>query len=155
MFWQRRRELRLAIVALAVWAAGSALSFYPWFIAYSSEWPPDRDHAYEQLFDSSLDWGQGLIELREFMKEENIDLVYLAYFGSALPEGYGINYVRLPSFYPLPPQPEPAHVPKFAVVSATLLGGKYLRLDTYKDARENQTPYRVLGHTMFVYRADE
>ena len=155
VLWQRRRAFRLAIGALAVWAAVSTLSFYPYFIAYSSEYPPGRDRAYHQLFDSSLDWGQGLVALREFMQEERVDVVYLAYFGSALPEGYGINYVRLPSFYPLPPQPEPPQPPKFAVVSATLLGGRYLRRDTYQDARENQKPYRVLGHTMFVYRADE
>lgn len=155
VLWQRLRAFRVAIGALAVWAAFSTLSFYPYFIAYSSEYPPGRDRAYEQLFDSSLDWGQGLVALREFMQEERIDVVYLAYFGSALPEGYGINYVRLPSFYPLPPQPEPAQPPKFAVVSATLLGGRYLRRDTYQDARDNQKPYRVLGHTMFVYRADE
>lgn len=155
VLWQRRRAWRVAIVALAIWAAGSTLSFYPYFIAYSSEYPPGRDQAYEQLFDSTLDWGQGLVALREFMQEEGVDLVYLAYFGSALPEGYGIKYVRLPSFYPLPPQPEAPHAPKFAVVSATLLSGKYLRLDTYRDARENQKPYRILGHTMYVYRADE
>jgi hypothetical protein len=155
MLWHRRRELRVAIVALAVWAAASTLSFYPYFIAYSSEYPPGRDRAYEQLFDSSIDWGQGLVALREFMREEGADVVYLGYFGSALPEGYGIKYVPLPSYFPLPPQPPPPQAPKFAVVSATLLRGMYLMNDAYQDPRENQQPYRVLGHTMFVYRVGE
>jgi 4-amino-4-deoxy-L-arabinose transferase-like glycosyltransferase len=151
-FWSRGRGIRAVIVGLALWCAASTLSFYPYFIAYSSEYPPDRDHAYEELFDSSLDWGQGLIALREFMREENVDNVYLAYFGSALPEGYGIKYVRLPSFFTLPPQPPAASTPKFAVVSATLLGGRYVMNDAYRDPREKLTPYRILGHTMYVYQ---
>jgi 4-amino-4-deoxy-L-arabinose transferase-like glycosyltransferase len=155
VLWSRRRVFAGVIVALVIWSAGSTLSFYPYFLAYSSEYPPGRDKAYTQLFDSSLDWGQGLIALREFMRDENVDLVYLAYFGSALPEGYGIKYVPLPSFYPLPTQPPQARPPKFAVVSATLLGGRYLRQDFYKDPREKETPYRVLGHNLFVFKADE
>ncbi|HEX6066960.1 MAG TPA: hypothetical protein VFZ04_22145, partial [Longimicrobiales bacterium] len=150
-FWSRGRAFRGAIAVLAVWSAASTLSFYPYFLSYSSEYPPGPDRAYEQLFDSSLDWGQGLIALREFMRDEKVDLVYLGYFGSALPEGYGINYVPLPSFFPLPAQPVPAKTPRFAVVSATLLGGRYVATDAYRDPRENMKPYRVLGHNMFVY----
>ena len=155
VLWSRRRAFAAVITACVIWTAGSTLSFYPYFLAYSSEYPPGRDKAYTQLFDSSLDWGQGLIALREFMRAENIDLVYLAYFGSALPEGYGIKYVPLPSFYPLPTQPPQAKPPKFAVVSATLLGGRYLRQDFYRDPREKETPYRVLGHNLYVFKADE
>ena len=150
-FWSRGRAVRGAIAVLAVWSAASTLSFYPYFLSYSSEYPPGPDRAYEQLFDSSLDWGQGLIALREFMRDEKVDLVYLGYFGSALPEGYGINYVPLPSFFPLPAQPVPAKTPRFAVVSATLLGGRYVATDAYRDPRENMKPYKVLGHNMFVY----
>jgi 4-amino-4-deoxy-L-arabinose transferase-like glycosyltransferase len=154
VLWSRRKIFAVVITAAVIWAAGSTLSFYPYFLAYSSEYPPGRDQAYTQLFDSSLDWGQGLIALREFMREENIDLVYLAYFGSAIPEGYGIKYVPLPSFYPLPQQPAQPAPPKFAVVSATLLSGRYLKTDFYAEPR-TQKPYRVLGHSMYVFKADE
>ena len=155
VLWSRRRMFAGVTIALVVWSAASTLTFFPNFLAYTSEYPPGRDRAYTQLFDSSLDWGQGLIALRDFMREENVDLVYLAYFGSAIPEGYGIKYVPLPSFYPLPTQPAQPKPPKFAVVSATLLSGRYMRTDYYEDPRKNQTPYRVLGHTMYVYKADE
>ena len=151
LLWSRARAFRVAIAGLAFASAVSALSFYPYFIAYSSEYPPGPDQAYEQLFDSSIDWGQGLIALREFMRAEKVDVVYLGYFGSALPEGYGIKYVRMPSFFPLPAQPPTATTPRFAVVSATLLSGRYVNFDVYKDPREKLTPYRVLGHNMFVY----
>lgn len=153
LLWTRRREFKVATIALVVWAAASTLSFYPNFLAYSSEYPPDRAHAYEVLNDSSLDWGQGLIALREFMKEENVDQVYLGYFGSAIPEGYGINFIPLPSFLPLNPKPVPANPPKYAVVSATLLAGRYLLKDTYAGPRQG-APYRILGGMMYVYEAD-
>lgn len=154
VLWSRARAYRVAIVGLAIVSAASTLSFYPHFIAYSSEYPPGPDRAYEQLFDSSLDWGQSLIALREFMQAEKVDVVYLGYFGSALPEGYGIRYVPLPSFFPLSPQPPSAQNPKFAVVSATLLAGRYVSADTYREPREKLRPYRVLGHNLFVYEVE-
>lgn len=152
--WQQRRELRVAIVALVIWSAASTLSFYPDFLAYSSEYPPDREHAYRVLGDSSLDWGQGLIQLRDFMRENHIDQVYLGYFGSAIPEGYGINYVALPSFLPLTQKPLPAQHPRFAVVSATLLAGQYVNRDYYGNLHQAR-PYKILAHTLYVFEADD
>ncbi|MDA0329306.1 MAG: hypothetical protein O2958_09895 [Gemmatimonadetes bacterium] len=67
--------------------------------------------------------------------------------------GSGIEYVALPSFFRLPldrtPNAEPA--PRFTVISATNLLGLYLQgrdpFATYRD----REPYRVLGHTLFIY----
>ena len=57
----------------------SATSAYPHFLAYTSEYVRDDD-GYTVLADSSLDWGQGLVDLREFMEEQEIERVSLAYF---------------------------------------------------------------------------
>jgi hypothetical protein len=145
------RVVRGAIVVLVAWSALSALSFYPHFIAYTSEHQPDPDRAYEVFVDSSLDWGQGLEELSAFMREENIDRILLSYFGSALPEGYGIDYIPLASFFPLPYRPLPENnQPRFVAVSATNLVGLYMNNDPYGPLRESE-PYRVLGHTIYIY----
>jgi hypothetical protein len=151
--WARAgKALRAGVAALALWSAGSALSFYPDFIAYTSEHQPNRDTGYQVFVDSNLDWGQGLKELRTFMREENIPRIYLSYFGSALPEGYGIDYIPLPSFFPLSYRPNPEHnAPKFAAVSATNLVGLYLPGDPF-GALRNQEPYRVVGHSIVVYK---
>ena len=154
VLWRSMRVLRPVIVALALWSAGSTLSFYPHFLAYTSEHQPDRDRGWEVFVDSSLDWGQGLIALREFMEREGIDQVYLAYFGSALPEGYGIDYIPLPGVIPNEPRPIPADPPRFAVVSATHLVGQYLSSDVYGPLRERE-PYAVVAHTLYVYEVDE
>jgi hypothetical protein len=144
------RLLRGVIVVLVVWSAVSALSYYPHFIAYTSEHQPDPDRGYEVFVDSSLDWGQGLKELSTFMREENVDRILLSYFGSALPEGYGIDYIPLASFFPLPYRPMPAEQPRFVAVSATNLVGLYVGGDPYGPLRE-RTPYRVLAHSIMIY----
>jgi hypothetical protein len=149
--WLRSAPLlRAVIVALAVWSGASALSFYPHFLTYTSAYNPDRELGYHLLVDSSLDWGQGLLALRDFMDREGVDRIYLSYFGSALPEAYGIDYVPLPSFFTLPAQAAPAEEPRFVVVSATNLAGIYVN-DAFARLRSVE-PYRILANSMFVFR---
>jgi hypothetical protein len=151
--WQTGGRLaRAAIGGALVVQAASVLSWYPHFIPYTSEYFGDRDGGYRLLVDSSLDWGQGLPLLREFLQEHGESTVYLSYFGSALPEAYGIDYVPLPSFFPLAPRtpPDTVAAPRFLAVSATNLVGNYIGdVFAYLHGAE---PYRVLGHHLFVYR---
>ncbi|MEE9208328.1 MAG: phospholipid carrier-dependent glycosyltransferase [Gemmatimonadota bacterium] len=156
--WNRSgRPGRAAIAVLAVAHAVSSLSYYPHFLAYTSEYVPSRDDAYLTLVDSSLDWGQGLLELRDYMQENGIDRVYLSYFGSAYPDGYGIDYLPLESFFilPRPVAEEPGREkPTHTVISATNLWGVYLDGDPFAEYR-NREPKAVLGHTMFIYSVDD
>ena len=153
--WQGLRlRGRAGVVALCTWYVVSSLSYYPHFLAYLSEYWPWPDAGYRVLVDSSLDWGQGLLEVRNFMRKNGIPRVYLSYFGSALPEGYGIDYVALPSFFKLPPhgvQPGESP-PELAIISATNLAGVYLEGDPFARLRD-EPPLAVLGHTMYVYPA--
>ena len=144
---------RVESAAGTAWLIVFPLSYYPNFLTYVSEYGPDRDHNYEVFADSSLDWGQGLLLLRDFMHEHTIDRVYLSYFGSAWPAGYGIDYQPLYSFFPLQnPKPEPNRVPpRYAVISATNLTGTYfIGGDPFKQFREREPAY-VLGHSLYVY----
>jgi len=43
--------------------------------------------------DSNVDWGQGLIALRDELKRRGIGRVHLAYHGTTDPAVYGIDYV--------------------------------------------------------------
>ncbi|MGH7500188.1 MAG: ArnT family glycosyltransferase, partial [Longimicrobiales bacterium] len=149
------RVPRFAIAGLTVWMATATLSAYPHFLAYTSEWGGGRDHAYELLVDSSTDWGQGLLELRKWMNDQSVDRVYLSYFGSAVPSGYGIDYEPLPSFIPLPRVgPPPPTPPRYVVISATNLQGVYLGSDPFARFRQIE-PDTVLAQTLLVYRIDE
>lgn len=144
------RLVRGLTVAALAWAVLFPLSYYPHFLSFISEYGPSRDRNYEVLVDSNLDWGQGLLELRDFMRDRDISRVYLSYFGSAHPEGYGINYVPLPSFFPLRPAANGADKPEYVVISATNLQGVYLPTDPFARFRQIE-PDAVLGHTLFVY----
>lgn len=137
--------------ALAVVFAGFVLSSlrpYPYFLSYLGEYASGRA-TYETLVDSSTDWGQGLIGLRDFMRERGIDAVALGYWGSALPEGYGIRYAPLPSYFPLREQPALPAEPRYIVVSATLLAG-FVHSDPYAALRKAR-PVAVVGGSLYVF----
>jgi hypothetical protein len=153
LWHSRGRIVRVALATLVVVQAASVLSWYPHFIPYISEYFPDRDEGYLRLTDSSHDWGQGLVLLRQFMEEENIDIVQLSYFGSADPGAYGVRYVPLRSFFDLPPTEAPDTVPRVVAISATNLVGGYV--DGAFARLQDWEPYRVLGHTIFIYRVDD
>jgi hypothetical protein len=148
-FW--RVGSRAVRVAFAVVLAGfmlSSLRPYPHFLSYLSEYATGRA-TYETLVDSSTDWGQGLIALRAFMQERGIDEVGLGYWGSAIPEAYGIRYARMPSYFPLPEQASAGAAPRYVVVSATLLAG-FVASDPYAALRKAR-PVAVVGGSLYVF----
>jgi hypothetical protein len=149
--WRRgSRLVRGTIAAASIWAVAFPITFYPHFLGFISEYGPGYEHAYEVLVDSSLDWGQGLLELRSFMQERDIPVIYLSYFGSAHPAGYGIEYVPLPSFFPLPERPPPPAAPEWIAISATNLRGAYLAGDPFAAFRDVR-PDAVLARSIYVY----
>ena len=146
--WEREgRTLRFALGTVAAAYVLSTASHYPYFLSYLSDYARGRP-LHRTLVDSSTDWGQGLVALRAFMRERGIDQVALAYFGSALPEGYGIRYTALPSYLELPDQP-PAD-PRYLVVSATLLTGQYARGDPYAPLRDRE-PVAIVADVLYVF----
>jgi hypothetical protein len=150
----KRRVLQGAIALGLVWHVAAPLRFYPHFVSYLSEYSGPVEYSYETLVDSSLDWGQGLLKLRDFMREERIPRIMLSYFGSALPEGYGIDYVPLPSFFPLRDTGAPAEpMPRWIAISATNLAGNYLYGDPFARFRGAE-PYRILARTIFVFKLE-
>ena len=154
--WAMRRPvLRLAVAAGAAWHILSPLAAYPFFISYLSEYTGSAENSHATLVDSSRDWGQGLIALREFMREENIDAILLSYFGSASPDAYDLEYIPLPSFFPLEqPATPPAGIPPWIAISATNLAGNYLNGDPFARFRTVE-PHRIVGGSIFVFRLEE
>ncbi|HEV3099222.1 MAG TPA: glycosyltransferase family 39 protein [Candidatus Udaeobacter sp.] len=59
---------RCTAVILVIWAAASALSYYPHFISYFNEFVPDRKLAYRHLADSNLDWRGNEWYLAEYVR---------------------------------------------------------------------------------------
>jgi hypothetical protein len=85
---------------------------------------------YRHLVDSSLDWGQDLRPLAEWLAarppDQRDEPVYLAYFGMADPRYYGIEAAPLPSFIERPANGPPAELTGGTYcISATMLQQVY------------------------------
>jgi hypothetical protein len=125
----RCRSLRLMLLAgCLAWSGWAAWQSAPRPISYFNEIAGDRGA--EVVADSNVDWGQGLPALKQFMKSEGINIIYLSYFGTDRPEAYDIRFQALPGYGRVgPPGGEsiPLKAPRHVVaVSVNNLLGIYL-----------------------------
>ncbi len=88
----------LALALLAGWHAGTSLRVAPHFLAYFNELAGGPEEGRWHLVDSSLDWGQDLPGLRDWLAREAKpqEHVFLSYFGAGEPAYYHIHTERLP-----------------------------------------------------------
>lgn len=148
--WQRSRVGRLALAALALWYVTGTMRVYPHWLAYFNELVGGPDNGYEYLVGSNLDWGQDLKNLKVYMDQQGLDRVYLAYYGSAHPDYYGIQALPLPADGP----PAEAEAGALYAISATYLQGSYLdNPDAFSWLRK-YAPVGKIGYSIFVYRPE-
>jgi hypothetical protein len=128
--------IRIALGLCLLGAAAEAVQTWPHYLAYFNFLAGGPRQGYRHLVDSCLDWGQDLPELARQLSEEgqggNSAPVYLAYFGTALPEYYGIRSTALPAF----PWRMPVSVPELTggtyCISATILQAVYARFHVFR-----------------------
>jgi 4-amino-4-deoxy-L-arabinose transferase-like glycosyltransferase len=102
-FGTRRRLADGAVGALLVLLAVESLAVWPHYLAYFNPLAGGPANGYRHLVDSSLDWGQDLPALRDWLRRtENRsgpdEPVFLSYFGSGDPAQYGIDARQLYSY---------------------------------------------------------
>ncbi|MFH1657601.1 MAG: glycosyltransferase family 39 protein [bacterium] len=147
--------LKLKYAALGVfiiWQAVSVIAVYPHFLAYFNELVGGPDKGYLYTVDSNLDWGQDLKRLVKWTEGNQVDKIYLDYFG-----GGDARYYLQEKFEPWWASRNPAELPSgsYLAVSATLLEGErglgsngyYLWLDKYE-------PVAKIGYSIFIYRIE-
>jgi len=153
--WPRPSSLALALgVAHHLFAA---LRIAPHDLAFFSDvvGGPARGHLY--LSDSNLDWGQDLGTLADWSARTRPDRLYLAYFGTASPEAYGIT-----AYQPAPnacPHPSPwlgaARMPdrgrEFLAVSAMNQQGVFFGDPRAYAWLDERAPAARLGYSINVY----
>jgi hypothetical protein len=143
--WERahRRRLYVALVAAGLLLqACDGLRYAPGYLSYFNIFvSPSK--SYHLLADSNLDWGQGLLALRDYQRAHPNETISLAYFGTVEPQVYGIRAT---------PLAEHERATGTVVVSATNLAGPYL---------DDPAAYRwllryprvsILDHCLFVFQ---
>ncbi|HUP47101.1 MAG TPA: glycosyltransferase family 39 protein, partial [Thermoanaerobaculia bacterium] len=100
------RRLVMAAVALLVWHGAENLRAWPSYISYFNQLIGSHRNADRYLIDSNLDWGQDLLRLDRWLREEGVEEVAIHYFGGGVPQfdlqarvvgGYGAGGRALPA----------------------------------------------------------
>ena len=97
--WEHARKNRAAaaVVILALCLnATDALRSAPDYLAYFNVFVKPQN-SWQLLTDSNLDWGQGLLALRDYEQRHPSETLHLAYFGSVDPSLYGVKSATLPA----------------------------------------------------------
>lgn len=151
------RHPRFVIAGLMGWLIAITLWIHPHYLAYFNVMAGGPDNGWRALVDSNIDWGQDLSALKGWMDENEVEQVYLSYFGEARPEYYDINYIGLDSWPPrlmnvetrpfYPPNPAPG----IYAISATMLQG-VMSVDHDQFAYfRDRDPIAKLGYSIFLY----
>jgi hypothetical protein len=80
-------------IALAMLQAVEAGLAAPWYLSFFNGPSGGPGGGYRLVNDSNVDWGQGLIALRDELKQRGIGRIHLAYHGTTDPAVCGIDYV--------------------------------------------------------------
>jgi hypothetical protein len=142
--WEHARRYRPAVALLALALclnAADALRYAPDYLAYFNPFVRPAN-AWRLLTDSNLDWGQGLIAVRDYERQYPQELVHLAYFGSVAPELYGVRAVPLP-----PNQPVEGTI----VAGGTSLSGQFLNDAGGYRWLWGRPARQQLDHSMWVF----
>lgn len=142
--WEHARKHGVAkgviILALCLNAA-DALRYAPDYLAYFNIFVRPQN-SWRLLTDSNLDWGQGLIAVRNYEREHPGEQLHLAYFGSVDPALYGVHAASL-----APDEHEDGTI----VVGASCLSGQILENSQGYHWLWNYQPRQMIDHSMFVF----
>ncbi|MBU2574128.1 MAG: phospholipid carrier-dependent glycosyltransferase [Elusimicrobia bacterium] len=150
-----RKYLKPAAVFLIAALAFSVARVHPYYLAYFNEAAGGPGNGYTRLVDSNLDWGQDLKTLAGYLKKEGSPPVYLAYFGTARPEHYGIKYIPFGLYSDVGfkgglETPCPGGRVLLAVSVTNLQGVYYRNKEFFSWLLEREPVFRA-GYSIFVY----
>ncbi|MFI5335608.1 MAG: glycosyltransferase family 39 protein [Opitutales bacterium] len=98
--WARSRGWLAVALALLAWHAGESWSVRPQYLTYFNELAGGPAGGHRYFVDSSLDWGQGLPDLKSWLDiHRGHDPVFLSYFGSDDPTRLGLKATRIGDAY--------------------------------------------------------
>ncbi|MCA9173627.1 MAG: glycosyltransferase family 39 protein [Planctomycetales bacterium] len=140
-----RRMHALALGLLVLVQVFSSTAIAPHQLAYFSPLIGTSDRS-AFLVDSNLDWGQDLPALRQQLERLEAQNTILQYFGSAIPEHYGVHGTPLMDIHPT----ELSRYDTIAVSATFLQGGYSFGRDPFHALRTCQ-PAAMAGHSIYIY----
>jgi len=136
-----RRAAMIVLLLLLALNAADALRSAPDYLTYFNVLVKPAN-SWRYLTDSNLDWGQGLIALREYEQKHPEETLRLAYFGSVDPALYGVRAL------PLAPG---EHVEGTLVAGASVLSGQVLTDPNSYRWLLSHPPTQMIDRSMFVF----
>jgi 4-amino-4-deoxy-L-arabinose transferase-like glycosyltransferase len=141
----RKRAVAALLILLAALNAADALRYAPGYLSYFTPFVRPAE-SFRLLTDSNLDWGQGLLALRDYQRNHPGERISLSYFGSVDPQLYGIQADFFGGH---------KRVPGTVIVSATNLSGQYLaEPERYRWLLE-QRPVKILDHSLYLFEVHD
>jgi len=143
------------IIILFAWYAFGTINIYPNFLSFFNESIGGPSQGYKYVNDSNLDWGQDLKRLATFVDDNDIDKIYVDYFG-----GDSLEYRLGDKYQSWWGDRDPKELPldSWLAVSATFLqGGRGVPNPEYKEKTgyynwlTQYEPVTVIGNSIFIY----
>ncbi|MBI5506207.1 MAG: glycosyltransferase family 39 protein [Deltaproteobacteria bacterium] len=133
-----------------LWMLIEFVAIWPDHLCYFNQIAGVPPRGSEWLDDSNVDWGQGLLQLRDYLAEHPSRDLRLCYFGAADPGYYGIRAENVTiSELTRPPQRGTYIVSANCVARATALAR--LRGAGAESWLATATARAVVGHALYVY----
>lgn len=137
------KKLFYAIISiLSIWYIATSLLTFPHYLSYTNELIKTNE-VHNYFVDSTVDWGQNLFYIKDYISDNNLEDVKLAYYGFPVV----VNY-PLPEYYNLPHQ----------VLECSPTSGIIIISPTYfmknKDCYgwlSDYTPYDMIANSVLVY----
>jgi hypothetical protein len=143
------------ILLLLAWYVSSSIMIFPHYLTFFNEIVGGPEEGYKYAVDSNLDWGQDLKRLNNWTEKENINKIYLDYFGGGKEEYHlGDKFVRWEN------RMLPEEFPKgnyLAISASQLQGGRGTPSPSFDQPADfyawlnNYEPVEIIGRSIFVY----
>lgn len=85
----RGRLFPIAAIGI-IWYVSGTIRSYPHFITYANEFAGPADKRFEHIYDSNLDWGQSLYDMKAYIDRTKPKSVEFSYFGTDNGSLYGL-----------------------------------------------------------------
>ena len=119
------RIKKLFVSVVFAWMALEISFVFPYFVSYFNAFAGGYKNGYKIATDSNYDWGQDLKRLKIWMQKNNVEEIYLDYFGGGSPKYYlGSSFkpwYSAKGFLPIPSPIENRRI--YFAVSINILSG--------------------------------